>query len=112
MKFTISYRDKFVVITFSYSKPVEPRLLYDLTPPDPVALDFADKGVILSGEGPIWLYAFLTHYYHPVKFVAVHVPRLKGAVVVESHDAKYRAGMIIKFQTKATIPRARNGRTK
>lgn len=105
MKFVITKRKEFVIISLIYVKPIEPSLLYTLKPPNAVELGFAHKGVVLSGEGPIWLYAFLTHFYHPVKFVSVHDPRLGGAVVVESHNAKYRTGMIIKFRIKAQISR-------
>jgi len=43
------------------------------------------KGVIISGRGPVWLFAALAHEYHPCKWVATYDPRLGGAVVVESH---------------------------
>jgi CRISPR-associated protein Csx3 len=40
-------------------------------------------GVIISGRGPVWLFAALVHHYHPSAWQAID-PRL-GAVVVESH---------------------------
>ena len=43
------------------------------------------KGLIISGRGPIWLYSHLTHLAHPFAWVAVHEPRLEGAVVVQCH---------------------------
>lgn len=42
-------------------------------------------GVILSGRGPVWLYAYLTHLLHSFAWLAVHDPRLGGAVVVSRH---------------------------
>lgn len=42
------------------------------------------KGVIISGRGPMWLYAYLVHAYHPAAWVAVFDPRI-GAVVVQNH---------------------------
>ena len=47
----------------------------------------ATKGVILSGRGPIWLAAALTHHYHATAWVGCFDPRLNGAVVVERHSA-------------------------
>ena len=43
------------------------------------------KGVILSGRGPVWLFAALVHEYHPTAWVGTNDPRLGGAVVVENH---------------------------
>jgi CRISPR-associated protein Csx3 len=54
------------------------------------------KGVILSGRGPIWVYCFLTHFYHPTKFIATYDPRLGGAVIVETHSVKYAIGSVLK----------------
>ena len=42
-------------------------------------------GLILSGRGPVWLYAHLVHLAHPFAWVATHDPRLGGAVVVARH---------------------------
>lgn len=42
-------------------------------------------GLILSGRGPIWLYAHLAHLAHPFAWVAVHDPRQGGAIVVARH---------------------------
>ncbi|MCS7179854.1 MAG: CRISPR-associated ring nuclease Crn3/Csx3 [bacterium] len=54
------------------------------------------KGVVLSGRAPVWVYAFLTHYFHPRPFVATFDPRLNGAVVVCSHTPDVKVGEIIK----------------
>ena len=43
------------------------------------------KGVVLSGRGPVWLYAALAHNYHATAWVGTFEPRLAGAVVVERH---------------------------
>lgn len=45
----------------------------------------AGDGVVISGRGPIWLYAALVHHYHPAAWVATFDPRLGGGVVVERH---------------------------
>jgi len=53
-----------------------------------------DKGVILSGRGPIWLFARLIHYYHPARWIAVHDPRI-GYIVVQSHCKERRDGEVL-----------------
>src|SRR5687767_1284325 len=95
LQFKIHIKVDFAIISFSLSENVRASDLSKLSPPDPIAENFADKGIILSGRGPIWLYCFLTHFYHPTKFVATYDPRLQGAVVVESHGSKYKAGDVI-----------------
>jgi CRISPR-associated protein Csx3 len=42
-------------------------------------------GLILSGRGPVWLFAHLMHLAHPFAWVATYDPRLNGAVVVSRH---------------------------
>ncbi|MDD3769914.1 MAG: CRISPR-associated ring nuclease Crn3/Csx3 [Sulfuricurvum sp.] len=53
-----------------------------------------NKGVILSGRGPIWLYARLIHHYHPARWIAIHDPRI-GYIVVQSHCKERREGEIL-----------------
>lgn len=65
-----------------------PEVLKTLRPPQ---VDHT-KGVLLSGRGPIWLYGFLVHYYHPSKFVMVYEPRGDVGVVVQSHTPDYYVG--------------------
>lgn len=50
------------------------------------------------GRGPIWLYGFLVHFYHPTVWVATYDPRLGGAVVVESHSPGVEPGDVIPFE--------------
>jgi len=54
------------------------------------------KGVILSGRGPVWLFATLSHIYHPALWVGCFDPRLGGGVVVQSHSPAIRVGDVIK----------------
>lgn len=49
----------------------------------PIGVDWR-KGVLISGRGPIWLYAFLVHQCHTAVWIAVMDPR-HGAIVVEAH---------------------------
>lgn len=46
----------------------------------------ATQGVIISGPGPIWLYAAIVHKLHATPWVATMDPRLGGAVVVQRHS--------------------------
>jgi len=49
-------------------------------------LDY-QQGVVLSGKGPVWLFAYLAHLCHPAAWVAIFDPRL-GGVVVQNHIAQ------------------------
>lgn len=95
MTFSVLHHNGYVVITFNSEAIVSPEELRSFEPPHAIRDNFAHKGVILSGRGPIWLYCFLCHYYHPTKFVATYDPRLQGAVVVQSHGSEYQPGEII-----------------
>jgi CRISPR-associated protein Csx3 len=73
-------------------------LMNNVTPEDlklitPLTVDYR-KGVVLSGRGPIWLYGYLIHNYHPAAWVAVYDPRI-GAVVVQSHTRNIAVGDVI-----------------
>lgn len=43
-------------------------------------------GVVISGRGPVWLYAALAHHYHTTQWVGTFDPRLGGAVVTSRHS--------------------------
>lgn len=43
------------------------------------------RGLVLSGRGPVWLYAYLTHLAHAFAWLGIFDPRLSGAVVVARH---------------------------
>ena len=60
----------------------EPADLATLAPPD---VD-GTGGVIISGRGPVWLYAALAHHYHVTAWVGTFDPRLGGAVVTSRHS--------------------------
>ena len=95
IKFNIIERDEYTILHFELYNPILPKALKSLNPPkvNPT------KGVILSGRGPIWLYCYLTHHYHPTKFIATYDPRLGGAIIVESHSPQHKIGEIIKINT-------------
>jgi CRISPR-associated protein Csx3 len=90
--FTTVEADEYTLVSFEISDALIPEDLSMLSPP---SVNGA-KGVVLSGRGPIWLYCFLAHFYHPTKFIATHDPRLEGAVIVERHSPEYKVGLVIK----------------
>jgi CRISPR-associated protein Csx3 len=92
IKFSMREEDRYNIVSFEIDGVISPEDLVAIAPPK---VD-GSKGVILSGRGPIWLYCFLTHFYHPTKFIATYDPRLGGAVVVESHAKGYHVGMVLK----------------
>ncbi len=98
INFKVSEQKTYVVVEFEINT-ISPEDLKSIAPPDPVAGNFAHKGVILSGRGPIWLYGFLIHYYHPTLWVATFDPRLQGAVVVESHTSDMKVGEVVSMET-------------
>jgi CRISPR-associated protein Csx3 len=89
-----------VMIHFILKRELEPEDLKKISPPDPIKNNFSDKTIILSGRGPIWLYGFLIHYYHPVKAISIFDPRYNAAIIIESHFKKYKVGDIIKTDLK------------
>ncbi|MEM3974484.1 MAG: CRISPR-associated ring nuclease Crn3/Csx3 [Thermofilum sp.] len=94
VSFKVIQREEYTVVHFDLEGVLEPRDLQSVKPP---AVNLA-KGVVLSGRGPIWLYGFLVHHYHPAKFVAVYDPRI-GAVVVETHTPEREVGEVIEVGT-------------
>lgn len=100
LTFSLTIQAHWVLVEFQSDDSIQPDSLKTLSPPDPVKEKFAHLGVILSGRGPVWLYGFLVHYYHPALWVATHDPRLQGAVVVASHTLEIKPGDIIKLEIK------------
>ncbi|MFZ2071649.1 MAG: CRISPR-associated ring nuclease Crn3/Csx3 [Halobacteriota archaeon] len=89
--FKAKEEDEYSILSFEIDGVLSPENLMALIPPKIEE----SKGVILSGRGPIWLYCFLTHFYHPTKFIATHDPRLGGAVIVETHSTAYVIGSVL-----------------
>ncbi len=90
LKFRVSEFEEYTLVHFDLNEPITPDELREIKAPRVNAA----KGVILSGRGPVWLFCFLAHAYHPTKFVATYDPRL-GGVIVESHDPTYRVGDVL-----------------
>ncbi|WP_342764646.1 CRISPR-associated ring nuclease Crn3/Csx3 [Thermococcus sp. Bubb.Bath] len=91
MKFETREAEKYTIVSLETGGVIEPSILKELKPPKVNA----KKGIILTGRGPIWLYGFLVHFYHPTAWVATYDPRLGGAVVVESHVPGVEPGDVI-----------------
>ncbi|MEM1513244.1 MAG: CRISPR-associated ring nuclease Crn3/Csx3 [Candidatus Jordarchaeales archaeon] len=86
-------REEYTIVEFKVDV-IEPPELKTLEPPSVNP----KKGVVLSGRGPVWLYSYLTHYYHHVAWVATFDPRI-GAVVTVSHTKTPRPGDVIELKT-------------
>jgi len=92
INFKTEDRTTYTIVSFTLSEPISPSTLREITPPTVRG----NKGVVISGRGPIWLYCYLTHYYHYCTFVAIHDPRL-GAVIVETHTTDAKVGEILQI---------------
>ena len=93
--FKIKEGEKAVLIEFELSRPLEPKDLKEINPPDAVKEGYSTKVIILSGRGPIWLYGYLIEFYHPAKAVAVFDPRIGKGVISASHTPEYSPGDLI-----------------
>ena len=96
VKFTTSTKKfndfDFTLVEFQIENGVvEPNELKQLNPPE-VSMK---HGVVLSGRGPIWLFGYLIHHYHPCCFVATFDPRIGGGIVIESHVKGVEVGDVI-----------------
>jgi CRISPR-associated protein Csx3 len=54
-----------------------------------------NKGVVLNGRAPIWVFGTLIHHCHATQWVATNDPRQGGAIVVESHKSGVSVGDVI-----------------
>ncbi len=100
LHYKISISENLAIFDFELNGNIEPASLKEIKLPDPVKEKMSSKCIVLSGRGPIWLYGFMIHHFHPCKAVAVFDPRLNGAVVVESHSNDYKVGDIIRILSK------------
>ena len=89
--FKTKEKENYTLIHFELRDNILPEILKKVKPPK---VD-GTKGVVLSGRGPIWLYCYLVHHYHPTKFIATYDPRIGGAIVVESHEQRLEVGEIL-----------------
>ena len=81
------------------SKPIIPEQLTEIVAKATEALPAAGtEGVVISGRMPVWVFATLTHEYHPRPFVATFDPRLGGAVVVATHTPQVGIGQVVSLE--------------
>lgn len=95
ISFVVSNIDRYraTLVTFEIESGItEPDEAFSVELPK-VALD---RGVILSGRGPVWLFARLVHHYHPARWIAVCDPRI-GYIVVQSHSKEYTEGEVLEI---------------
>lgn len=97
INFSVEQKEGFSVVSFEIEGGVmSPSELAELQPPTIPG----NQGVILSGRGPVYLFAFLVHHYHPTQWVACFAPAEGGGVVVESHVKGIAPGQIIPLEGK------------
>lgn len=67
--------------------------------------EYGKKVIGISGRGPVWLYAYLTHLLHPYAGVAVYDPRVGGYIVVSRHatDVPAEGSVIPSSEVEETI---------
>jgi CRISPR-associated protein Csx3 len=70
---------------------ITPNDLKGLTLPNPIDWQ---QGVVIEGQGPIWLYGYLVHQCHPAAWVGCYDPRL-GGVVVATHTHAVAIGQTL-----------------
>lgn len=94
VKFKVEEKENFTVVEFELQGPITPEVLKGIKLPkiNP------QKGVIISGRGPVWLYGFLVHELHPTLWVGCFDPRLGGGVVVATHSPEKQVGDIVPIE--------------
>jgi len=95
IKFELIDGIDFMLLEFELKQNLLAEDLKTLDLPDPVKLKFSNRLLVISGRGPIWLYCYLTHFYHVCRAIAVFDPRFQAAVVVQTHDDLYKAGDLV-----------------
>jgi len=67
IEFQTETHEGFTLITFNLQGAITPEVLAGLEEVVPqVPLN---NGVVLSGRGPVWLYGWLIHHFHPASWV-------------------------------------------
>lgn len=85
IEWVVIKHEKFTFIEFNIPEELmEPATLKEIDLPRELG-ERRFLGLVISGRGPVWLYAYLVHLAHPFAWVATYDPRLNGAVVVMNH---------------------------
>jgi CRISPR-associated protein Csx3 len=87
----LTLKKDYQILKVEFEGVISPDILRSLQLPSGID---PKMGIIISGRGPIWLYAFLVHELHPTAWIATHDPRL-GAVIVATHSREVKVGEIL-----------------
>jgi CRISPR-associated protein Csx3 len=72
--FTVTENENYSLVEFKIEGEITPEDLPKMNPPK---VD-TEKGVVLLGEGPMWLFGFLAQEYRSVTFIGCYDPRVGG----------------------------------
>jgi len=89
------------VLEVQLQRPIEASELPDLLKKVATQVPLHSVGpcvLVISGRLPVWAFAALVHFYHPVFAVCTMDPRYQGGVVVASHHPAYKVGDIVKVE--------------
>jgi len=86
-------KEKYTIVYFKPKETLIPETMRRITPPSVNT----EKGVVLLGRGPKWVYSYLRDYYSSAKFVGVYVPWLEGAVIVRTNTPEFQTGDVIEI---------------
>lgn len=87
-----------------------PRVIRSLRPPTDID---ANKGIVINGRAPIWLYAYLAAFYQHAPWVATFSPTDGATIVVSRKDSERQVGDVIPTQVVLPhIPRHPEGPTR
>ena len=96
IKTNITIKNDIAILDFELpSGVITPEDIIDLELPDAIKEGFADKIVVISGRGPIWLYCVIALVYHQCKGVAVYDTRVNGAEIIQTNSKDYKLGQIV-----------------
>jgi CRISPR-associated protein Csx3 len=89
--FSLKPQGEFSLLTFDLGKdPIEPGVLGKLDLPE-----IPHGPIVVSGRGPVWLFAYICHEVRSAPWVATHDPRLGGGVVVATTTPGVMVGDIV-----------------
>lgn len=87
---TIAEREFQILDIFMNSARIQPCVMKSLDLPE---VD-NQKGIIINGRAPIWLYAYIVQQYREAKWIATYDPK-EGAIIVISNSSDRNPGEII-----------------
>ena len=96
----INVNEKVSLINVKLSSPITPKyitsILKELTIATTEAL--GKEVVAVSGRMPMWLMGAIVHeLVHKFPAIGIFDPKLKGIVIIASHNPKYEVGQVIEL---------------